>query len=366
MDEPIQTALLLVADIDSLVDFYVSYPELRQMLSSKYILGLLSDKYEMPTQSSFPDFVISYNMRYGSSCFSVRKQFEIAIKEQDLKFLNQLLDKYGATLEWKDIKLIYETAGKIGNSEIIDLLLERTNKDYDIPRNVSVYSDDIRKEILLESLAEHHHNDLVEKYLDPNDYGLLLAIVNGAAAGNNFPLFLKYHTEIEFDNIESLIYYAAKVNSQEILDFIGEPEIAQDVLVYGYLAGGNLDKAKEIYEMMEDKRLDSLELISVLHTDCVDCFLFAEQADEVFQIDMENFLTVLHKIDRLSEVIWYLINRDPSTWKGALEKLLESDDFAGMIRIMQKFDPELTTANEWLSKPNINKCFVQWLKLNMK
>ncbi|CAK7994493.1 Hypothetical protein POVR1_LOCUS17 [uncultured virus] len=368
IDEIVQ-AMLYLTDLDRLI---VLYPSMKDLIDTPTSLEILSKRFDIPYQikdfsrgvvttrvliKSLPDLVLSLRLRdpeeRKKSCLSLDKIFEIAIDEDNLKLVSELLSD-GFNPEYEGF---YRKAGYRGNKQVIDALLAGHEE----------YIEEV-----VYGLAKNHHNELLDEYIESMDFGLvnLDQALYGAAKGDNLSAFVKYR--LQFGGwIGNILRYAARGNSKKILDLLyADPtlEISKNEklileLFYGFLEGGHLIEAEEVYLRIEDKSVID-DMSHLVKGKCIKCFLFAK---EIGKADRFKIIYEFQSLLKLKDVAWFIVTHDDENlWELAFDSLLLSDDINGLIRLYQHFNPKFIGLNYLLFYMNeqrdANQCFIKWLQ----
>ena len=373
----VRISLFNVLDIDQLILYY---PAFKGELDSEQILQMLSKRFRIPYKivtykqgiptterliNSLEDLVFEYDLRDPIQrqylCLSHERMMKIAIKEQDLPLLKDLVAEYHQKTVLSVSRSVYRVAGETGNDAIIKFLLE------DFPQI----------EPIIEGLLYNHHNDLFDKYVSIYS-DRLLDIVEGSAEGNNIEIFVQYYPEIVKEEMITLsLFYAGMHNSRDVIGYIlKHAKLSDDDylhLLQGYLYSCNIDKAKEIYDKISpeymNRQMNKTALIeTIMNGGCKESYEFVNEI--VGGISKEQLIDNLPSIRKLSKTAWYVINLYPDLWKVAFTALMYSDETEDLIRIVEKFDPKFLDVEELMyprgAEEPPNRCFEEWLDKQRK
>ncbi|CAK7994663.1 Hypothetical protein POVR1_LOCUS187 [uncultured virus] len=215
--------------------------------------------------------------------------------------------------------------------------------------------------MIVYAAARLRRKDLVEKYVDEmrvvgsDELSVETFMINAVQGGDWeiirwFPNWMDiiYDTTCVARDGRILYYLAAMENAQDVIDSIlnrsEDPKAFHLELLQGYLASGNYEKVIETSKLITDL-MDSDDLLVVIRCDNLSCLEYVEKHWGV--IDLDLISSSRFDIHRLTEVLWTLINRDDDTlWRYVFEKLLKTDDFNGLVRITEKFNPKMLSDEE--------------------
>jgi hypothetical protein len=325
----IRISLFLAMDIDRLVFVYPSNKELLDdpiFLSNLCKIHNINQKgtvYKNGAKSetllveNFANFIfyvyLKSNEKYKLLCISDVGFLRAAIRINDVQLFKKLCleissgdlpDYIDENEEFSEI-VSYE-AGKYNNSEIIKYILSNTDSKKD------------EMKYILGGYAEGHHNNEIDKYLSSKHLGFdpnsdLHIMCHGLINGNNFELLKKYWNFIPNHRELLDLKEIAKVDSSEILNIIltnngktSSRSLSNDeneLLFYGYIQGGNLEKATNVYKKLKKKKskiFNNTALYSALIGDNIECYKLVEK---LIKPKYNDIIDLMHLIEHLSETL---------------------------------------------------------------